>query len=268
MNAQPPADAANQISWFTFLSKNKIHDDYVYYVGWTVIILFAYCCTNAYLKIRANANMIRNNWIKYRCNPAYIPFAGMIMKPKDSFSDKFEYTNVNFEYCVQNELKSISSTFTEPLYYTQSVVTSTLHGIANALNDMRTLINNIRDAVSSVIADIMSRILNIMQPVVMMLLSVRDMMGKIQGIMTTSLYTLLGTYDTLQSGLKSIYEIIIIILIVLAALLVVLWIAGPFGIIQALAMSAFYIGIAVPMGNIAHVLAESLHIQGLSLIPS
>jgi hypothetical protein len=277
------ANAANtsELSWFKFLFKNKTHDDYVYDVGWTVIIIFIFCCANAYLKIRANAQMIRSNWITYRCNPAYMLFAGTIMKPNDSTGDQIQYTNVNFEYCVQNDLKSISSTFMEPVYYTQSVVTSMLSGIANALNDMRTLINNIRDAVSSIIADVMSRILNIMQPVVLLLLSMRDTMGKIQGIMTTSLYTLLGAYDTMQSGLRSMFEIIVIILIAMGATIIALWIVvaiaaafGPFGIIPmgiataaAGVMTAIYIGIAVPMGIIAHFLAETMHIQGLSLIP-
>ena len=273
---------ASELSWFKFLFKNKTQDDYVYDVGWTVILIFMFCCAKAYLKIRANAQMIRNNWIEYRCNPAYMLFAGTVMKPNDSTSVQMQYTNVNFEYCVQNDLKSISSTFMEPVYYTQSVVTSMLHGIANALNDMRTLINNIRTALSSIIADIMSRILNIMQPVVLMLLSMRDMMGKIQGIMAASLYTLLGVYDTIQSGLRSMFEIIVIILIAMGAAIIALWIAvaiaavfGPFGLPVVIAstatatvMTAIYIGIAVPMGIIAHFLAETMHIQGLSLISS
>jgi hypothetical protein len=285
MENMEPANAANaanaELSWFKFLFKNKTQDDYVYDVGWTVIIIFIFCCANAYLKIRANAQMIRSNWITYRCNPAYMLFAGTIMKPNDSTGDQMQYTNENFEYCIQNDLKSISSTFMDPVYYTQSVATSMLSGIANALNDMRTLINNIRDAVSSIIADVMSRILNVMQPVVLLSLSMRDMMGKIQGIMTTSLYTLLGAYDTMQSGLRSMFEIIVIILIAMGATIIALWIVvaiaaafGPFGIIPmgiataaAGVMTAIYIGIAIPMGIIAHFLAETMHIQGLSLIP-
>jgi hypothetical protein len=192
-----------------------------------------------------------------------------------------QFANENFEFCVQNEFKTISSTFMEPVYYVQSVAMSTLHGIANALNDMRALINNIRNAVSSIIADILSRVLNVMQPVVMMSLSMRDMMGKIQGIMTASLYTLLGIYDALQSGLKSTFEVIVIILIAMGAAIIALWVAvaiaaafGPFGVPVVIAstaaatvMTAIYIGIAVPLGIIAHFLAETMHIHGLSLIP-
>lgn len=269
-------------SWVSFLYKNKVQDDYVHDVLWAVLIIFAFCCANAYSKIRANANTIRVNWLDYRCNPAYIPFAGLVMKPNGSFHDQIQFANENFEYCVQNELKSISSKFMDPLYYAQSVATSTLHGIASALDAMRTLIKSIRDALSSVIADVMGRVLNVMQPVVGLLLNARDMMGKIQGIMTASLYTLYGTYDAIQSGLISVFEIIVIILIAMGAAIVALWIAvaiaiafGPFGIpfvigstAAAIALTAVYIGLAIPMGIIAHFLAETMHIQGLSLVPS
>jgi hypothetical protein len=257
----------NELSWFEFLYKNKVQDDYASDLGWTVGMIFAFCCAKAYLKIRSNVHLIRNNWITYRCNPAYMPFAGMIMKPTGTFNEKVTFSNENFEYCIQTELKSISGMFMEPLYYTQSVAISTLQGMANALNAIRELINNIRDAVSSIVGDIMGRVLNVMQPVVGLMLNARDMTGKIQGIMTTSLYTVLGMYDTIQSGLKSIFEIIVIILIAMGAAIVLLWLIPFVGTAAAIAMTAIFIAIAIPMGIIAHFLAETMHIHGLSLVP-
>jgi hypothetical protein len=208
-------------------------------------------------------------------------FAGNVMLPNGTTKEKMNFTETNFEYCVQNELKSISSLFMEPIYYAQSLMIGTLHFLANVLNEIRTLINKIRNAVSSIILDIMSRGLNVMQPIIGMFLSMRDMMGKIQGIMTASLYTLLGIYDALQSGLKSTFEVIVIILIAMGAAIIALWVAvaiaaafGPFGVPVVIAstaaatvMTAIYIGIAVPLGIIAHFLAETMHIHGLSLIP-
>jgi hypothetical protein len=149
------------------------------------------------------------------------------------------------------------------------------------LNAIRTLINRIRDAASSVIADVMGRVLNVMQPVVTIVMNARDMMGKIQGIMTASLYTLYSTYASIQAGLKSVFQIIVIILIALGAAIVLLWIAvaiaiafGPFGIpfvisstAAAVVLTAIYIGVAIPMGIIAHFLAQTMNIRGLSLIP-
>jgi hypothetical protein len=269
------------VSWFKFMYKNKVHDDYMSCIAWSTIIIFAYCCGYAYLKIRENTQLIQTNWIQYRCNPAYMMFAGNVMLPNGTTKEKMNFTETNFEYCVQNELKSISSLFMEPIYYAQSLMIGTLHFLANVLNEIRTLINKIRNAVSSIILDIMSRGLNVMQPIIGMFLSMRDMMGKIQGIMTASLYTLLGIYDALQSGLKSTFEVIVIILIAMGAAIIALWVAvaiaaafGPFGVPVVIAstaaatvMTAIYIGIAVPLGIIAHFLAETMHIHGLSLIP-
>ena len=282
ISATPAPTDETEYAWLKFLYKNKIHDDYVYDMLWTVLIIFLYCCAYAYLKIRANAQVISNNWVRYRCNPAYMPFAGMIMQPNDDFGDQVKYANINFEYCTQKVLKGISSGFIDPIYYMQSIATSILHGIVNTLNDMRILINNIRNSVSSVMADVMARVLNVMQPVVMMVISARDMMGKIQGTMTAALYTLYGTYATILSSLRSIFEIIVIILIAMAAAIVALWIAvaiaaafGPFGIIPMListaaatVLTAIFVGIAIPLGIIAHFLAETMHIRGLSGIPS
>jgi|688.fasta_scaffold81696_4 hypothetical protein len=283
-NVANVANASNvgELSWFKFLYKNKTQDDYASDLGWTVVMIFAFCCANAYLKIRSNAHVIRTNWVTYRCNPAYMPFAGMVMKPNDTFNEKVKFSNENFEYCMQTELKSISGMFMEPIYYSQSVIMSILHGIIDVLNDMRGLINNIRNALSSIMEDIMGRVLNVMQPVVGLLLNARDMTGKIQGIMAASLYTLIGVYDTIQSGLKSVFEVIVIILIAMGAAIIAVWIAvaiaaafGPFGIPAVIAMTAagvaltaVYVGIAIPMGIIAHFLAETMHIHGLSLVPS
>ena len=280
-DANADANATADVSWFKFMYKNKVHDDYMSAIAWSTIILFAYACMYAYLKIRANAQMIRTNWIEYRCNPAYMMFAGTVMKPNGTTKEKMQFTETNFEYCVQNELKSISSLFLEPLYYFQSLMMGILHFLANVLNEIRILINYIRQAIASIMLDIMSRGLNIMQPIIGMFLKMRDMMGKVQGIMTASLYTVLGIYDALQSGLKSTFEVIVIILIVMGAVIIALWIAvaiaiafGPFGVPFVIAstaaagvMTAIYIGIAIPLGIIAHFLAETLHIHGLSLIP-
>jgi len=277
---EPQQEPAAFIQWIKFLYKNRLFDQIVTDIFWSVLIIFVYLCANTYLKVRAHSNFIRSNWPAYRCKPSYMPFAGMIMQPTNQ--SKAEYVQTNFEYCIQDILKDMSSAVLEPLYYTQSVASSMLSGITNALNDVRELINAIRTAISAIIAEIMGRVLNIMQPIVIMLIKLRDMLNKVMGMMTTYLYTMYGMYDTMQSGLKSTFEIIVIILIAMGVALIAVWVGlaiaiafGPFGIIPAgiLAaaggvLTAIYIGIAIPLGTIAHALAEILHIRGLSLVPS
>lgn len=251
-------------SWIKFLYKNQIFDRVLTDILLALLILFLYLCAYAYLKIRANSKFIRENWSVYRCNPSYMPFAGMVMKPTDM--SQTEYTQMNFEHCFQNIMNDVAKSYMTPLYYTQSLAGSILSGIASALNSMRELINNVRTALASVMADIMSRILNIMQPIVIIMIKLRDSVSKMQGIITAYLYTIYGTYLTLVSGLKSVFHLIVIILIAMGAAIVAVWIAvavaaafGPFGAPAVVAMTAtgialtaVYIAIAIPMGIIAN----------------
>jgi len=267
-------------AWIKFLYKNKIFDQVLTDILLSLLIMFIYLCAHAYIKIRANSKFIRDNWSVYRCNPSYMPFAGMVMQPTDM--SKSEYAQMNFEYCFQNIMNDVATSFMEPLYYTQSVAGSMLSGVASALNNMRELINLVRNALSSIIAEILARTLNVMQPIVMMFIKMRDMIGKMQGVVTTQLYTMYGMYQTMLSGFRSVFQIIVIILIAMGAAIIAVWIAvaiaiafGPFGIPAVIAMTAtgvaltaVYIGIAIPLGIIAHFLAETLHIRGLSFIPS
>jgi hypothetical protein len=279
-NPNPNPNPVEFSSWIKFLYKNQIFDRVLTDILLALLIFFLYLCAYAYLKIRANSKFIRENWSVYRCNPSYMPFAGMVMQPTDM--SQTEYTQLNFEHCFQNIMNDVAKSHMTPLYYTQSLAGSILSGIASALNSMRELINNVRTALASVMADIMSRILNIMQPIVIVMIKLRDSVSKMQGIITAYLYTIYGTYLTLVSGLKSVFHLIVIILIAMGAAIVAVWIAvavaiafGPFGIPAVIAMTAtgialtaVYIAIAIPMGIIANFLAETMKISGLDLLPS
>jgi hypothetical protein len=267
-------------AWIKFLYKNKTFDQLLTDIVLSLLVIFLYLCAYAYAKVRANSNMIRENWPVYRCNPAYMPFAGMVMQPTDMSNS--EYAQMNFEYCLQNTLNNVAKSFMEPLYYTQSLAGSILNGIASALNNLRELIYYIRNGITSVIADIMARTLNVMQPVMYIIIKIRDVIGKIQGLVTTQLYTIYGAYKTMLSGLRAIFEIIVIILIALVATIVGVWIGvavaiafGPFGIPTMIALTAtgvvltaFFVGVAVPLGYIADFMAKTLKISGLAVIPS
>lgn len=189
---------------------------------------------------------------------------------------------MNFEHCFQSVMNGVATSFMEPLYYTQSLAGNILSRIANALNSVRELINYIRNAISSVIADIMGRTLNVMQPIMLILIKVRDVIGKMQGLVTTQLYTVYGVYQMMLSGLRTVFEIMVIILIAMGATLIAVWVGvavaiafGPFGIPAMIALvatgtvlTAIFIGIAVPLGIISDFLAKTMKISGLAVLPS
>ena len=267
-------------AWVKFLYKNKIFDQVLTDLLLAVLIIFVYLCAYAYLKVRTNSNFIRENWPMYRCNPSYMPFAGMVMQPTDM--SKSDYTQTNFEYCLQNTMNGVAKSFMEPLYYTQSLAGNILSGIANALNNVRELINYIRNAISTVIAEIMGRTLNVMQPIMLIIIKIRDVIGKMQGLVTSQLYTFYGVYLMLLSMLRTVYDIMVIILIAMGATIVAVWVAvaiaiafGPFGLPVVIAMTAtgvvltaLFIGVAVPLGIISNFLGKTMKLSGLAALPS
>ena len=267
-------------AWVRFLYKNKLFDEVLTDILLSVLFIFVYLCAHAYLKVRANSNYVREHWTTYRCNPSYMPFAGMVMQPTDMSNS--DYVQTNFEHCFQSVMNGVATSFMEPLYYTQSLAGNILSGIANALNSVRELINYIRNAISSVIADIMGRTLNVMQPIMLIVIKIRDVIGKMQGLVTTQLYTVYGVYLMLLSGLRTVYDIMVIILIAMGATIVAVWIGvaiaiafGPFGIptmivlaATGVVLTAIFIGIAVPLGIISDFLAKTMKISGLAGLPS
>ena len=52
----------------------------------TVILLLVFFCIIAYYYVMNHLEPIKANWAQERCNPLYIPFAGIIVNPDDMSS--------------------------------------------------------------------------------------------------------------------------------------------------------------------------------------
>jgi hypothetical protein len=104
-----------------------------------------------------------------------------------------------------------------------------------------------------------------MIPLMSLLISLKDMLDKSQGIMTAGLYTLLGAYDTLKALMGSIVELTVLMLIVMVIIIVGLW-SLPFGWPAAAASSAIYVVFALLLSILVVFLTEVMGIKS-SKIP-
>lgn len=129
------------------------------------------------------------------------------------------------------------------------------------------MFNKVRTQIQSVTQEIMGRLGNVMVPLQQIIISMRDMIGKMQGVMTAAVYTLFGGYYTLQALMGSIAQFIITILIALAATIMVLWMA-PFTWALAASMTSVFIAIAIPMAMILVFMSEYLHVTPSIQIPT
>ena len=103
-----------------------------------------------------------------------------------------------------------------------------------------------------------------MIPIQKMLIALMDTFQKIQGTMTASLYTMLGSYYTLQALMGAILELIIKMLTALVIIIVGLWIM-PFTWPAAASMTAVFLAISVPLSIIIYFMTEVLHIKSAAV---
>ena len=230
----------------------------------TVIILFVFFIALSYFYVMSKAQPIKDNWVNERCSPAVMPFAGLINKPEGKSA--FDFTGENFSYCTQNILQDITGIFFVPINAAVNMILSVFAEVAEAVQAIRNIINNIRKAVGGVSEEIMGRILGIMIPLQKIIISMRDAFGKVQGVLTASLFTFMGVYDTMMTGINATWELMIAILIVITIAIIIL-LAIIFTIPAGLIGVGLYIPVAIIMITMIVLMSNVMHQSGMSGVP-
>jgi hypothetical protein len=223
-----------------------------------LIILVSYCFT------MINVQPIIDDWANQRCKPYIIPFAGWVTKPDGTTST--DYTLTNFTYCTQNILSGITGTMVEPITFVVNTIKHVLDSIKEAVNSIRAMFDKIRTFFKTMAQELMGRIMNMMIPLQQIIISMKDFMAKIQGSMTAGLFTLFGAYYTLKSLMGAIAQFIITILIALAIMIAVFWLL-PFTWGAAIANTAIFVAVAIPMSIILIFMIDVLKVKTSLSIP-
>jgi hypothetical protein len=225
------------------------------------IVLFVLC---SYCFVLININPIRDDWVNQRCKPSVMPFAGLINTP-DGMTPT-EFTKQNFDYCTQNIIKGVTGEAVQPLTFITTMLSKIFESVDDSINNIREMFNKIRTQIRAVAEEIMGRIINMTIPLQQIIIGLKDILSKVQGVMTAGLFTLLGSYYTLQSLMGAIAQFIISILIVLAVLIASLWIV-PFTWGAAAANTSIFMAISIPMAIILTFMIEVLGVKPDSSIP-
>jgi len=129
---------------------------------------------------------IKENWPLYRCNPPYWIFS-------DNISE-------DFTYCVQNTQMNMMGYLLQPLNYMISSLTSIGGQFNDALNSVRVMFSSIRNFVSEIIQNVFGVFLNLIVEFQKIIISIKDMVGKMIGIVVTIMYVLDGSIKTMKSA--------------------------------------------------------------------
>ena len=229
-----------------------------------IIITIIVILLVSYFYTMINIQPIINDWSNQRCKPTIIPFAGLITRPEGVSAN--DYTYQNFNYCTQNILSNITGFSVQPLSYITNVLQSIANIIKKSIQQVRAMFDKVRTSMQSVSQEIMGRLMNIMIPLQEIIISFRDLVGKIQGTMTAGLFTLLGSYYTLKALMGAIAQFIISILIALAVMIAAFW-SVPFTWGAAIANTAIFIAISIPMAIILAFMINVLKVKNSLKIP-
>jgi hypothetical protein len=129
---------------------------------------------------------IKQNWPIYRCNPPYWIFS-------DNISE-------DFTYCVQNTQMNMMGYLLQPLNYMISALTEIAGGFSDSINNVRVVLSSVRNFVSEIIGNVFGVFLNLIIEFQKMIISIKDMVGKMLGIVMTIMYVLDGSIKTMESA--------------------------------------------------------------------
>ena len=133
----------------------------------------------------SQVSVIKANWPLYRCNPIYMPLADNIES--------------NFTYCIQTMQTNMMGNFLQPLTFITNSMGSTLGNFSTEINSIRGMFDKVRGFSSNTSQSIMGVFLNLVIEFEKITISIKDLIGKTIGILTTIMYVMDGSIMTMQS---------------------------------------------------------------------
>ena len=242
---------------------NKLYEKTTYsdrYGGSLVVAVFTIIGVSlffSYSYLKNHSDVIKNNWQQNRCNPLYIPFAGMIINPKNM--SKHEYATNNFFHCFGVLLKDVVEVALAPIEAASILIAASVSLIVGTMNSLMGAILYLRNALSSGFGLLGNRSLNALTLITKLSLLTSNSFNQSQGILVTIMYIFFTAYDMLASFF---FILIIAALVFLAAALAAMiaawllyvifsaipiigWILGPLFLFVAIGLTLAYVVVLI-----------------------
>lgn len=246
---------------YNLYNKKGFYEKYGIDLIIAIIIIYIFFIFTSYFYILNQLPQIKANWPTEKCNPLYLPFAGLILSNKNK--SNLDLISENFSGCVQNILTSIVSDAFKPIYYIMNITNNTFKDMTDNVQNIRAKFNNVRTNIKNTSTNISGRALNITIPILKLFITAKNMISETNGVLVASLYTFFGSFLTLKALIGSIIEIIIDFLLILAGVIASAWALSfiTFGasVPEAIAATAFYIAILVILLPLIITMNDLLH---------
>ena len=186
----------------------------------SIALILMTVAITGYTNYQSVIAQVKTNWNLHRCNPIYMPFAGIIM-PQPGVSSA-ETTITNFSYCIKQDASSVFSIAMMPFEFSIYLLIEFIDATLSAILAFMAFIQWLKNQLGGIFAALYTKIIYFIIPLVEMIIHIRDLIAKINGIATTALFTVMNIYNTTVSGIINIMTILNNILITIIAIMLAL----------------------------------------------
>lgn len=135
----------------------------------------------------SNLQEIKDNWVQYRCNPIYMPLAGLVGGD----------IGTNFMNCTLQSVNTYAGFVMDPIYSNFKILTGTINTILDSMNSIRSAVVGASEGFLGIIRSTYGKIQNSMSSVVQIIGRVRNIMNR----MITTFAVLMNIVNTgIQTG--------------------------------------------------------------------
>jgi len=154
-----------------------------------IVLFFILYLLNA---LASGKKYVEDNWATMRCNPSVMPFA-----------NKFGHdTTENFHYCIQNMQGDYMNYLMEPINYTIDLMNKSATNANFGLQGSRNFMSNFRFMSADIFKNIFGVFLNTLIVFQTMIIKMKDMLGKVVGVIAAMMYILQGSLQTMDSAMS------------------------------------------------------------------
>lgn len=155
----------------------------------SLIIILVYIGLLLFNILSVGITKVNNNWDKYRCSPAVIPFASLFGHD----------TSENMTYCIQTMQAGHMDTLMGPFSDKLDVMGGITTQFNETLGNVTGVIGKIRMWVTNLMQTILSVFMNIVIQFQRILYNLKDVLSKVSALMTVFMNMITSTADTMES---------------------------------------------------------------------
>jgi len=186
----------------------------------SIVLILLTVTITGYSNYQSVMAQVKTNWNQQRCNPIYMPFAGIIMP--EPGKGTVETTVTNFSYCIKQDTSAVFSIAMMPFEFAIFLMIEFIDTVLSAILAFMAFIQWLKNQLGGIFATLYTKIIYFLIPLIEMVIHIRDLIAKVNGIATTALYTAMNIYNTTISGIINIMVILNNILIITIAIMLAL----------------------------------------------